>query len=96
MWARWSDTRVPPLAWLLGRIGRSGRFGPSMTAIPWPTPPYAGTIGRLTEDCQPVALKMEGAPEGAPNVVIVLLDDVGFGSFGAFGGPVPALSLIHI
>ena len=58
-----------------------------MTAIPRPTPPHAGSIGRLTEDCQPVALKMEGAPAGAPNVVIVLLDDVGFGSFGAFGGP---------
>ena len=67
-----------------------------MTAIPRPTPPYAGTIGRLTEDCQPVALKMEGAPEGAPNVVIVLLDDVGFGSFGAFGGPVPAPGLERV
>jgi len=27
-------------------------------------------------------------PVGAPNVLIVLLDDVGFGSSGAFGGPV--------
>ena len=26
-------------------------------------------------------------PEGAPNVLIVLLDDVGFGSSTAFGGP---------
>src|SRR4051794_33845708 len=26
-------------------------------------------------------------PEGAPNVVIVLLDDVGFGASSAFGGP---------
>src|SRR4051812_40505152 len=26
-------------------------------------------------------------PEGAPNVLIVLLDDVGFGSSSAFGGP---------
>ena len=67
-----------------------------MTAIPRPTPPHAGSIGRLTEDCQPVALKMEGAPEGAPNVVIVLLDDVGFGSFGAFGGPVPAPGLERV
>ena len=44
-----------------------------MTAIPRPTKPYTGTIGRLSEDCEPVALEMEGAPEGAPNVVIVLL-----------------------
>ena len=27
-------------------------------------------------------------PEGAPNVLIVLLDDVGFGASSAFGGPV--------
>ncbi len=28
------------------------------------------------------------APEGAPNVVIVLIDDIGFGSSSAFGGPI--------
>src|SRR5512139_3384931 len=27
------------------------------------------------------------APKGAPNVVIVLLDDIGFGQSSAFGGP---------
>ena len=26
-------------------------------------------------------------PEGAPNVLVVLLDDVGFGAAGTFGGP---------
>lgn len=26
-------------------------------------------------------------PEGAPNVMVVLLDDVGFGASSAFGGP---------
>ena len=26
-------------------------------------------------------------PEGAPNVVVVLLDDVGFGASSALGGP---------
>jgi arylsulfatase len=28
------------------------------------------------------------APRGAPNVVIVLVDDIGFGAPGAFGGPI--------
>jgi len=28
------------------------------------------------------------APKGAPNVVIVLLDDIGFGASSAFGGPI--------
>jgi len=33
------------------------------------------------------------APEGAPNVVIVLIDDLGFGVPTAFGGPVPMRTL---
>ena len=33
------------------------------------------------------------APEGAPNVVIVLIDDMGFGLPGTFGGPVPMPTL---
>ena len=28
------------------------------------------------------------APEGAPNVVVVLIDDIGFGASSAFGGPI--------
>ena len=27
------------------------------------------------------------APQGAPNIVIVLLDDMGFGASSAYGGP---------
>jgi hypothetical protein len=51
------------------------------------------------ETPRPVGLKVEEvprhvfherqAPEGAPNVVIVLLDDVGFGAASTFGGLVP-------
>jgi len=33
------------------------------------------------------------APAGAPNVVIVLIDDLGFGVPGSFGGPVPMPTL---
>ncbi len=33
------------------------------------------------------------APDGAPNVVIVLIDDMGFGVPGTFGGPVPMPTL---
>src|SRR5207344_1777298 len=29
------------------------------------------------------------APAGAPNVVIVLVDDIGFGGPSTFGGPIP-------
>ena len=33
------------------------------------------------------------APAGAPNVVIILIDDVGFGASQPFGGPVPMPTL---
>jgi hypothetical protein len=33
------------------------------------------------------------APTGAPNVVIVLVDDLGFGATSTFGGPIPTPTL---
>src|SRR5208283_3722370 len=33
------------------------------------------------------------APEGAPNILLILTDDVGFGASSAFGGPVPTPTL---
>ena len=36
------------------------------------------------------------APEGAPNVIIVLIDDLGFGATGAFGGPISTPTLDNL
>lgn len=36
------------------------------------------------------------APDGAPNVVIVLIDDLGFGVPSTFGGPVPMPTLDNL
>ena len=58
-------------------------------AIPVPTPPFGGSIGELIEDSEGVPLHSRSAPDGAPNIVVVMLDDVGFGSCSTFGGPVP-------
>ena len=33
------------------------------------------------------------APKGVPNVLVILLDDVGFGHTSTFGGPVPTPTL---
>lgn len=33
--------------------------------------------------------KAMAAPEGAPNVLMILIDDAGFGATSAFGGPIP-------
>ena len=37
---------------------------------------------------QPTPAKPLRPPEGAPNVVIILIDDMGFGATSAFGGPI--------
>jgi len=50
--------------------------------------PFPGTIGRTASQSSaawPVAPK---AREGAPNVMFILLDDVGFAQFGSFGADI--------
>ena len=42
---------------------------------------------------QAPVIEQVSAPEGAPNVVVVLLDDVGFGAASTFGGPVDTPSM---
>jgi arylsulfatase A-like enzyme len=59
------------------------------TVLPIPHRPYQGTI--LYDAKDPEAkfppIQPLRPPEGAPNVLIILLDDVGFGASSAFGGP---------
>ncbi|GMU06213.1 hypothetical protein ASNO1_24660 [Corallococcus caeni] len=53
----------------------------------------AGEQRTPTADVQPDRPSILMPPQGAPNVVIVLLDDVGFGASSAFGGPIPMPTL---
>jgi arylsulfatase len=60
-----------------------------MTNLPFPTPEFQGRIERLVQDSTPVRLEKPESPKKAPNVLLIMLDDVGFGSPATFGGPVP-------
>ena len=62
-------------------------------ALPRPTPPFDGKIERLIGDSTPSPLPRSGPSPEAPNVLLILLDDVGFGTFGTFGGPIPTPGL---
>src|SRR5579863_9778343 len=60
------------------------------TVLPIPDRPH---IGLTTYDAKDPNTKFPAIeplrpPKGAPNVLIVLLDDVGFSASSAFGGPV--------
>jgi arylsulfatase len=57
--------------------------------LPKPLPPFTGVIGPTFKESKEDYPQPIKAPDGAPNVVVILLDDLGFGQAGAFGGPVP-------
>lgn len=58
------------------------------SVLPYPDPPFRGKIEKSVKDSKPDFPKPRLAPKGAPNVLLVLLDDVGFGAASTFGGPV--------
>jgi len=51
-----------------------------------PITPFEGVIGKTLEETKQAWPPRVKAPEGAPNVIWILLDDVGFGASSAFGG----------
>lgn len=51
-----------------------------------PVQPFKGKIGKTIEETEQWWQKQPEAKKGAPNVVWILLDDVGFGATSAFGG----------
>jgi arylsulfatase A-like enzyme len=58
--------------------------------LPIPDTPYMGLTTFTAKDPDTSFPKFEPLrpPAGAPNVLVILLDDVGFGASSAFGGPV--------
>ena len=59
-----------------------------MNKLPHSTPKFDGKISKTIPQSTPKKLTAPQAPHGAPNILLIMLDDVGFGSFGNFGGPV--------
>ena len=55
-----------------------------------------GVINPSAADSIPVKPSIVYPPADAPNVVVVLLDDVGFGAASTFGGPVPTPALDRV
>lgn len=64
-----------------------------MTHLPRNPPQFKGQINRLLDESTASRLEKEPISADAPNIILIMLDDVGFGSFGTFGGPVPTPTL---
>src|SRR5690554_5094021 len=71
-------------------VGRSARITcPGMVdqfKMYSPDRPFPGVIGRTLETSTPAWPSRPTPPVGAPNVVVIVLDDVGYGQLSAFGG----------
>jgi arylsulfatase len=60
-------------------------------ALPPPDFRFKGQVGRTFQDSDPATFpQIVRPPKGAPNIVLILLDDVGFGQFSVFGGGIPS------
>jgi len=63
---------------------------PDRTKLPIRRKPFGGAANRTLDGSRPdwEAIGHVEAPDGAPNVLLVLIDDAGFGNAGTFGGPI--------
>src|SRR4051794_12047881 len=67
----------------------SERFGLGREVLPAPSRAYGGliTYDAKDPDTSFPAINPLRPPDGAPNVLVILLADAGFGASSAFGGP---------
>ena len=65
------------------------------TVLPIRRPPFQGVTNRTLGGSEPDwnFVAPIPAPEGAPNVLLVMTDDAGFGNPGTFGGPISTPTL---
>jgi hypothetical protein len=54
---------------------------------------FPGVIGRTTDESSPAWPRPLRADAGSPNVLIIVLDDVGYGQLGCYGSPIATPNL---
>ena len=69
---------------------------PDSRVLPLPPAPFAGTIAPSARDSTPAWPPTLGGPENAPNVLLIITDDVGFGAPSTFGGVIPTPALEEV
>jgi arylsulfatase A-like enzyme len=52
-------------------------------------PGFEGTVGQTFASSEPWWPPRPSAPEDAPNVIVMLVDDLGFSDFGCYGSEIP-------
>jgi len=77
----------------------AGKFNPDRTVLPLHDPAFSGVAGRTIGQSVPdwTVVMNPKPPDGSPNVLIVLIDDAGFGNPETFGGLIstPAMNRVR-
>lgn len=76
--------------------GRSAEHAETPTGSPRRRDPYAGfpgRVGRTFGESEPAWVPGARPPAGAPNIVVVLVDDMGYSDIGPFGSEIPTPTL---
>lgn len=64
--------------------------------IPAATPAFGGTINMTARDSKPYWAPKIVPPKGAPNVLLIMTDDQGYGVSGTFGGVIPTPAMDRV
>src|SRR5262245_46548158 len=64
--------------------------------LPPPPAPFGGTINMDAKDSKPYWPPTVVPPKGAPNILLIMTDDQGYGVSGTFGGVIPTPSMDRI
>jgi arylsulfatase len=74
---------------ILGFTTASTAVARAQDVLPRPPQPFKGKIGHTVKDSTPDFPQEVLAPQGAPNILLIMTDDVGFAASSPFGGPIP-------
>ena len=83
---------VAAIALLAAAVSGQAQDSAPGPVLPPPPRPFAGTVAENLLDARGDPAPRPQAPAGAPNVLLIMSDDVGFAMSATFGGPVPTPS----
>jgi arylsulfatase A-like enzyme len=90
-WKPYLACTVAASACLFSTVAAQGQADRSI--LPIAPAPFTGKVGFSYADSVPSTIPPVEAPAGAPNVLLILIDDAGYGQSGTFGGLIPTPTL---